>query len=1408
VRVNFKTTAVIVILICYCLTGYSQGSTNKGTEFWTAYMTNTNPPGTTGGSVMDLYITSDVNTSGNVSLANGSFSQSFAVTANQVTILTIPSNAYLADGGKFNLGIHITSLKPIAIYAHIFAGESSGATLLLPVNTMGKDYYSINYTQMADETAFSSFMVIATADSTTVEISPITNGVPAGKPYDITLNKGQVYESLSPTDVTGYRIRSISSTSGPCTKIAVFSGSTRIQIGCNPALNSSDNLFQQVYPTAAWGENYITVPLANRHYDVFRIILSDPNTTFSSPLPTTITTSNGSYIEFTSSAPTVISANKPIQVVQYAVSQGNTIRCGNDLTDVGDPEMIYLTPIEQTVDNVTLYSTKNYKILNSYINVLIKTSSAATFTIDGKSYTNFTLVALNKAYSYAQIPVAYGTHNISAANGFNAIAYGFGQYESYGYAAGANLQDLNSNITLQNPQTDRLQQNGCSSMNYNLVLTLPYKTTSITWDFQDGSTPYIQSNPPIIDSIQSGGQTLYIYKYPKSPVNFKKGDYAVVATVFNPAADECGTTQQVLFNFTISDPPVADFSYQYNFSGDSVLFKDLTTPNAVINSWAWNFGDNQTSTLENPLHAYYNAGKYNVTLTITDADGCTSSVQKTVNLPIVASVATGSIFACVGMASAGNKIEQFAVSGVELKDNITATAPPGFEISTDKNSGYGKTVTLTQAGGAVDSTMLYVRSAASTPVGEISGNVIISSAGQTSQNVAVSGTIDALPTVNKVTSPTYINGTLTKTISFTGTANTYDWTNDTPGIGLAASGTDNINPFTAINKTSNPITATITVTPQSEGFAYIGNGASGVISVINTTTNTVVQTIPTSDGPYGIAVSPDETRVYITFQNTNIVSVINTTTNAVVATIPVGTNPIGVAVSPDGQTVYVTNEFGNSVSVINTATNKVVATITVGTNPIGVTVSHDGSLVYVTNEFSNTVSVINAQTNTVSYTIIVDVNPIGLSISSDDTRLYVANNGAGTVSVINTVANNILSSINVGSQPYGLVISPDGSRLYVSNFNSNTVSVINTSTGAVITTINVGINPTGISISPDDSQLYVTNSGANTVSVINTATNAVAKSVDIGSSPHSFGNFVSEGTGCSGLPSTFTITVYPTQPTYITETDTLPALTTTYGTPSASASFMVSGFGLKSSIVVTPPLGFEVSTDNVHFSPYVTIGSKGDIAATKVYIRLSQTAPVGSYSGNVVLSSDDAMDVNTAIPNSTVNPASLTITADNKLKMFEAANPALTVTYKGFVNNENASHLTIRPEITTTAITTSPIGTYPIIASGAASPDYSFTYIPGVLTISATVGTFIPNTFTPNGDGINDTWNIKYLEFYPNCTVEVYNRWGEKVYSSIGYTVPWDGKYKGDNLPTGTYYYIINLKNGDKAVSGYVAIIR
>ncbi|WP_439879962.1 gliding motility-associated C-terminal domain-containing protein [Pontibacter sp. MBLB2868] len=84
----------------------------------------------------------------------------------------------------------------------------------------------------------------------------------------------------------------------------------------------------------------------------------------------------------------------------------------------------------------------------------------------------------------------------------------------------------------------------------------------------------------------------------------------------------------------------------------------------------------------------------------------------------------------------------------------------------------------------------------------------------------------------------------------------------------------------------------------------------------------------------------------------------------------------------------------------------------------------------------------------------------------------------------------------------------------------------------------------------------------------------------------------------------------------------------------------------------------------------------------------------------------------------------------------------------------------------------------------------------------------ITNVITPNNDGFNDKFLIKNIENYPNCIVEIYTRWGEKIFESKGYSEPWDGRKNGSPLPMSAYYYIIRLDKDSAPISGSVTIVK
>jgi gliding motility-associated-like protein len=85
---------------------------------------------------------------------------------------------------------------------------------------------------------------------------------------------------------------------------------------------------------------------------------------------------------------------------------------------------------------------------------------------------------------------------------------------------------------------------------------------------------------------------------------------------------------------------------------------------------------------------------------------------------------------------------------------------------------------------------------------------------------------------------------------------------------------------------------------------------------------------------------------------------------------------------------------------------------------------------------------------------------------------------------------------------------------------------------------------------------------------------------------------------------------------------------------------------------------------------------------------------------------------------------------------------------------------------------------------------------------------FIPNAFSPNGDGINDTWIIRYLDSSPDAVIQIFDRYGKLIFNQTGYNTPWDGTFKGVPLPVGVYYYVLDLRNGGTISTGSVTLIR
>lgn len=94
------------------------------------------------------------------------------------------------------------------------------------------------------------------------------------------------------------------------------------------------------------------------------------------------------------------------------------------------------------------------------------------------------------------------------------------------------------------------------------------------------------------------------------------------------------------------------------------------------------------------------------------------------------------------------------------------------------------------------------------------------------------------------------------------------------------------------------------------------------------------------------------------------------------------------------------------------------------------------------------------------------------------------------------------------------------------------------------------------------------------------------------------------------------------------------------------------------------------------------------------------------------------------------------------------------------------------------------------------------------VNVQVVAGIFVPNAFSPNNDGKNDTWRIPYLDPFTGAEVNVYNRYGQLVYHVTGAEVNWDGKLNGQQQPAGTYVYYIRFKDKAPLMKGTVTLIR
>jgi uncharacterized repeat protein (TIGR01451 family) len=407
---------LLLAVLCLPTTAFAQLDT-LGTDFWLTFPGNHADDDL---SALSLFITSNSDTSGTVSIPGLSFSQPFTVNAGTITTIVIPLGAELETSDVVgNLGIHVTSAEQVAIYGLNRQEFTTDAYLGLPSDILGTDYYVMSYS-----VSFASqFAIVGTQNGTVVTITPTAAAGArlADVPYAITLDQGETYQLRSGGDLTGSHITSTA-------PVAVF-GSERCTT-VPPGTGFCDYIVEQIPPTDTWGERFVTVPLATRTAgDIFRVLASESGTTVAINGATVATLAEGDFFETSLSTASVITSNNPVLTAQY--SKGSQADGTNS-----DPFMMLITPAEQFLDSYVI-TTPASGFPNNFVNLVVPNGATGTVTIDGSSVpaASFTAVG-SSGYSGAAVPIAIGSHVVEADQPFGVFVYGFADDDSYGYPGG------------------------------------------------------------------------------------------------------------------------------------------------------------------------------------------------------------------------------------------------------------------------------------------------------------------------------------------------------------------------------------------------------------------------------------------------------------------------------------------------------------------------------------------------------------------------------------------------------------------------------------------------------------------------------------------------------------------------------------------------------------------------------------------------------------------------------------------------------------------------------------------------------------------------------------------------------------------------------------------------------------
>jgi YVTN family beta-propeller protein len=301
-------------------------------------------------------------------------------------------------------------------------------------------------------------------------------------------------------------------------------------------------------------------------------------------------------------------------------------------------------------------------------------------------------------------------------------------------------------------------------------------------------------------------------------------------------------------------------------------------------------------------------------------------------------------------------------------------------------------------------------------------------------------------------------------------------------------------------------------------YAYVTNGGSGTVSVIDVVNVRLDREIAVGQNPVAVAVSPTRNEVYVVNSGAaggqGYVSVINTENNTVAGSILVHRAPLSIDIDPAGDLAYVANSGSNTISVLDLKARREIAAIGAGEEPVAARLSPDGKTLVVVNRKAGSVSLIDPAARRLRAVFEGCPGADDAVILPDSSKAFVACSAGHQIMAIalaRAQAQNTPSAaaqpdrlealLDVGQAPLQLALKPDGGELFALNSLSNSISEVVTSTNDVGGAYMIGDYPVRGLVSADNSLLYVANFHSQYITVYAIDDGRRAGSIRVGEGP-------------------------------------------------------------------------------------------------------------------------------------------------------------------------------------------------------------------------------------------------------------------------------------------------------------------